>query len=278
MCRFLPVLLLGLLCLPGTVAAEVEDIRVRQALAISWQENILREAFEEPSGIVYHPQRGSLFLVSDDGEIAEMSTDGELLNRRRLVDDDLEGVTVNPATGLLYVVIEGSERVLEVEPGELKRLRKFDIERKWRGHKLFPKGGNGIESITFVPNADHPQGGHFWVANQREADDSDEQSWLAEVVLPLDRKKGGKGRVQRAWRFALLDISGLQYLPARRRLALISDLQNLYLELSLDGEVLREMALPGYDQEGITVDAQGRIYLAIDGDGDGHDAVMRLGD
>lgn len=274
--RCLSLSLLGLFGFSSLAFAEVGEIRVQQPLAVSWEENILQEALEEPSGIVYHQERGTLFVVSDDGLIAELALDGEVLDSRELVDDDLEGITVDPATGLLYVAIEGKEQVLEVTPGKFKKRRKFDIERKLRGFPIFPKGGNGIESITFVPNADHPMGGTFWVANQRESGDSDEGSWLAEVVLPLNKKKGGKGRIIRAWRFDMLDISGLQYLSESRRLALISDLQNLYLELSLDGQVLREQALPGYDQEGITVDAEGNIYIAVDGDGDGHDAVMRL--
>ena len=39
---------------------------------------------EEPSGIVYHAGRGTLFVVGDEGKIYEMKTDGTPVNQRDL--------------------------------------------------------------------------------------------------------------------------------------------------------------------------------------------------
>src|SRR5262245_14903494 len=50
----------------------------------------------EPSGIVYHPDRGTLFAVGDRGHVVEMTRDGEVLSRRRISHLDLEGVTIGP--------------------------------------------------------------------------------------------------------------------------------------------------------------------------------------
>jgi hypothetical protein len=252
------------------------DIHFSAPLAVRWRDNLLDKDFSEPSGIVYHPQRGTLFLVGDGGKLAEVDLDGERLEREALGNYDLEGITVDPASGLLYLAVEGRERVLEVDPDELEIRREFDIERRWRGSEIFPRGGNGIESITFVPNTSDPDGGTFWVANQHEAIDDGEGSWLVELRLPLAKKGGGKARIIRALRCALLDIAGLQYLSDPPRLALISDRQNLYAELSLDGKVLLERALPGHDQEGVTVGPDGRIFITVDGDGSREDAVMVL--
>ena len=65
--------------------------------------DIDQQDFTEPSGIVYHPIRKTLFVVGDEGEITEIQTDGTPLFIESL-PGDLEGITVAPETGLLYVV------------------------------------------------------------------------------------------------------------------------------------------------------------------------------
>lgn len=257
--------------LRGTVVLDSE-----LSPATPWRDNILRKRIDEPSGIVYHPGRDSLFVVGDDGRISEIDRDGRRLQRERLGDGDLEGITVDPASGLLYVAVEGRERVLEVEPDQLQRLREFDIERRKGGFEVFPKGGNGIEAIAFVPDPQRRHGGTFWVANQGEGRGDPESARLVEIALPLSDAGNGRGRILRVLESRIRDLSGLHYLPAQRRLALISDRQNLYLELSLRGEILLARSLPGHDQEGVAVDGDGAIYIAVDDDGHGDDAVMKL--
>ena len=53
--------------------------------------------------------------MSDEGEIFEMQTDGTPLFRQR-VPGDLEDITVDPATGLLYIPVEGADVILEYDP------------------------------------------------------------------------------------------------------------------------------------------------------------------
>ena len=50
-------------------------------------------AVEEPSGIVYHPTRETLFVVSDEGYLAELTTDLEPISRYDIAAD-LEGVAL----------------------------------------------------------------------------------------------------------------------------------------------------------------------------------------
>ena len=68
-------------------------------------------------GLTYHPQRKTLFVVADEGTLYEMHTDGRLARSEQLKQVDLEGVTVNPETGLLYAVIEGEDNIVELAPG-----------------------------------------------------------------------------------------------------------------------------------------------------------------
>ena len=114
--------------------------------------NIDTSAFEEPSGLAYHPGRGTLFAVGDEGDIAEFTTDGGLIAERRIGERDLEGVTSDPQTGLLYVVVEGEEAILEIDPDTLGVRRMFTIKRSFRGQEVMAKGQSGAEGITFAPD------------------------------------------------------------------------------------------------------------------------------
>ena len=131
-----------------------------------WIGDIDQIGFNEPSGIVYHAGRGTLFAVGDEGDICEIETDGKLIKQTHIRDGDFEGVTYDPATGLLYVVIEGEERILEIRPDDFAVVREFEIERTFEGRMLLEPGGQGVEAITFVPDAGHPQGGTFYIGNQ----------------------------------------------------------------------------------------------------------------
>ena len=228
----------------------------------------------EPSGIVFHPKTNSFFIVSDSGWVAEMSTSGKIKRKKFIKDADFEGITVNPTTGTLYIAIEGSEKILEVSQLTLDPKREFKIPRKFKKIKIFPKGGNGIESITFVPNSNNPNGGTFFVANQSLK--GKEKSYLVELNLPLKSTTKEKVKILNVWETNIQDISGLNYNSATNHIQLISDFENIYAELDLSGRVLKQSSLPGFDQEGIATDNAGNIYLAIDGDKEGHDSILKL--
>ncbi len=125
----------------------------------------LARDFEEPSGIAWHSGRGSVFVVGDEGDIAECTAGGEILRQKRFESGetggrvDFEGVTVDPASGLLYVVVEGNERVLEIDPEGFTVRRAFDVERTFGGDTVIAEGGQGFEAIAFVPRPGHPEGG-----------------------------------------------------------------------------------------------------------------------
>jgi uncharacterized protein YjiK len=130
--------------------------------------NIDQQSFVEPSGICFHPVRKTLFVVSDEGEIAEIRTDGTLVFRLE-IPGDLEGITVNPQSGLLYIVKEGDDVILEFDPDKREVKRIFPINREFQGNPNFlqkQKGyDNGIESIAYVADKDHPEGGTFYAGN-----------------------------------------------------------------------------------------------------------------
>ncbi len=247
----------------------VRDPR-RVVLRYEWHGNIDKESFNEPSGIVYDDRRGTLFVVGDEGDICEMTTDGKMLKQKALRRGaDFEGLARVPRTGLLYVAIEGEEKILEVSPEDFEPLREFSIPRQFEGVELFKPGGQGIEGICFVPNDKHPHGGTFFVSNQSFSEDPDgEKSLIAEVEVPL-RATSEPAEVKiRAW-FApgVIDVAALHYDAQTGHILAASDATNTLMEMTTDGKMLRILALPGADQEGLTLDDEGMMYIAQDSGG-----------
>lgn len=235
-----------------------------------WVGDVDRIAFNEPSGIVYHAGRGTLFAVGDEGDICEFAADGSSTKQAHIRDADFEGVTVDPATGLLYVAIEGEERILEIEPESFAVLREFPIDRQFEGVELLKPGGQGVEGITFVPDPSHPEGGTFFLSNQGfEFFPAEDPSVIVEVVAPLrsSSDKEATARIVRALHIGVPDIAGFHYDAASGHMFIVSDGSNALFEITRDGEVLRGWAFPGDNQEGIAIDPQGFIYIAQDSGG-----------
>ena len=235
------------------------------ALPYNWIGSITQSQIAEPSGITYHPTRRSLFLADDSGSVHEVSLEGKLIQSGGLNERDIEGITVNPDTGLLYAAVEDDEAILELDPKDLAIQREFRIGRNYKGEQLLRKGGMGIEAIAFVPDASHPEGGTFWVGNQSfSLKAKDEPSVVCEVLVPLrsTTAKQSDGTIIRAYKMDFIDISGLAYDSQGDFLVLISDTTNLLVELKREGTILRQYLLPGDEQEGIVLDGLGYMYLA----------------
>jgi len=235
-----------------------------------WVGNIDKSNFNEPSGIVFHPGRGTLFAVGDEGDICEIQRNGALVKQARVRPADFEAITCDAATGLLYVGIEGEERILELSPDDFGVRREFDIERVFRGAQVLKAGGQGIEAITFLPNAAHPEGGTFLVANQGfDLKATEDVSAIFEVEVPLQTSTSQKAsaKILRRLPLPLIDISDMYYDAARDLVYVISDSTNALFEMTREGKALRSYALPGDSQEGFTVDPDGFIYIGQDSGG-----------
>lgn len=245
-------------------------------LPYNWIGDITKEHIAEPSGITYHPARKSLFIADDSGIIYEMKPDGTRIQARGINELDLEGITVDPTTGLLYIAIEGAEAIIEIDPETLTVQREFTIVRDFKGEQLFKKGGMGIEAITFVPDASHPEGGTFWVGNQSfSLKEKDEPSVVCEVVVPLRsaRVRKAEGTIINAHKMDFIDISGLAYDRQDDILILISDTTNLFVEMNREGTILSRYLLPGNEQEGVALDGLGYMYVAQESG-----EIIKLGD
>jgi len=248
-------------------SADPERVLRKIVFPNEWVGDIDKSGLNEPSGICWHASRRTLFLVGDEGDVCEMTADGVPIKQKRIRAADFEGVTYDPATGLVYVVIEEAESVLEIDPKTLEALREFTLPRDFQGKTLLRAGGEGIEAMTFVPDSKHPEGGVFYVANQAfTLSDEHDISAVFLVELPL-RTRVGEPRITGYFSPGIIDLSGLHYDPATDHILLISDATNLLLEYSRNHRLLNVYAFPGDNQEGVTVDSEGYIYIAQDSGG-----------
>lgn len=230
----------------------------------SYGGDIDQQKFPEPSGICFHTLRKTLFVVSDQGEIAEIETDGSPVFRHK-IPGDIEGVTVNPQTGLLYVIIEGEDVILEFDPDKKEVTRRFPLNREFDGDPNFLKRqeegyDNGIESIEFIGNGSHPEGGTFYIGNQWDP------PCVMEVFVPLksSQERESQGRILRVLPLRMDDPAAMFYDSKTGLLNVVSDADNILVEIALEGVIVREYAFLGDSQEGIARDDQGYLYIAQD--------------
>jgi len=232
--------------------------------------DIDQQGIVEPSGICFHPLRKTLFVVSDEGELFEIETDGTPVSSVVIPPGglDLEGVTVHPRTGLLYLVVEGDDVVLEFDPDKKEITRMFPVNREYEGdpnflQKKVEKFDNGLESIAFVPDEDHPEGGTFYMGNQWDP------SCIMEVLIPIEssQMETAEARILRILSLEIKDPAAMYYDPKTELLYIVNDADNILVELTLDGKIVNEYAFLGNDQEGIAWDEEGYLYIAQDSGG-----------
>jgi len=244
-------LLLHLLSPDGALAVDEAKDKI-----IEWS----LPGLPEPSGVVYHAKRGSLFVVSDDGTIGEVSLDGKVRATRAL-GGDLEGITYDPSSGNLYVVREGHEIIFEVDPNGFVIRRRFTIDRSFEGDPDFlERGGDGVEGLTFVPEPDHPEGGRFFAVNQFDP------PALVELAVPLrsSKERFEKARIVTAHRIASPPLSDVLWSPDLRAFLIPSALWRSVYVVDWAGTRRASVRIPGIMQEGIALLPDGSIVIAQD--------------
>lgn len=229
--------------------------------------NIDQQNLVEPSGICFHSLRKSLFVVSDEGEIAEIETSGTPIFRLK-IPGDLEDVTMNPQSGLVYIVIEGEDVILEFDPDKKEVIRKFAVNREYEGNPNFLQKqvnqyDNGLESLTFIPDSSHPEGGTFYAGNQWDP------PAIMEILVPLKSSNAAsaEARIIRVLPFKIDDPATMYYDPQTRLLNVVSDADNILVEITLEGELVNQYAFLGDNQEGLARDDDGYLYIAQDSGG-----------
>jgi len=135
---------------------------------------------------------------------------------------------------------------------------------------LLKPGGQGVEAITFRPDASHPHGGTFYIANQSfDAEAAEDPSVICEVEVPLRASGPGPApaKIVRCVSLGIADLAALRYDAKSDHLYVVSDMNNMLIETTCRGDVVAFWALPGDNQEGFAVDPKGYVYIAQDSGG-----------
>lgn len=212
----------------------------------------------EPSGMTFDPSRGSFFVVGDRGHLVEMTDTGEILNRKRVLKADIEGVTVGPE-GTLYLAQEGPPRIHEVDPNSFEVLRTLKVDRKHDGEKVIEKKENaGLEGIVYVASLDA-----FYAVNQ------DKPPVIVRLAMPESGVEDAKAEIEAV--FPLKDIvedkaSDITFDESSGNFLVTESCKDkgLLHVVTPEGEHVTTYELPGKRTEGFAMDDTGAAFLAQD--------------
>lgn len=216
----------------------------------------------EPSGIAFHPQTGHLFVVGDEGKLAEMDTSGNVV-RSVALPGNLEDVAVHTPTGRLVVLDELKSELILYDPAAQKELRRWRLDRPALLGRAAGDPNQGFEGLAFRPDAGQPGGGMFYVTHQRKP------AAVVAVAFDVNRPAGllGGDVVKGRWELTgYEDLTAITYVAELDRLLVVSDAKDVLIVLRTDGTVERDVPIPGKQPEGIAVDAEGNVWIADDRD------------
>lgn len=251
---------------------------------------------EGPSGIVYHPQRDSLYVVGDEGDIIEFGLDGVERAAAQHPEHGYEGITCTRDGVHLYAAIErddrGVDRIVEITP-ELE-LTGREIHFTWP-KRFKPRGKDGIEGVALLTEDTEAQELVFWVCQQAKPAvvHQLQVSWKlasgpvveGEIVASYQLRKRRRGAdvvpaKKRKRRKMITDLSGLHVTYDRQQgegeLVVLSDGKNRCYRIGICGASLASRAtayrLPKsvgqrlFNQEGITI-TERHVVIANDAGG-----------
>lgn len=105
-----------------------------------WPEKKLKVHIAEPSDIAIVPGNNRTFVVSDNGQLYEMDSNGHVMHKAEVEGVDFEGVTYH--NGKIYVSEESFRKILEFDTNGLKNTAVYEY--------TYSGGRNdGVEAITF---------------------------------------------------------------------------------------------------------------------------------
>ena len=118
----------------------------------------------EPSGVAWDARRSRLYVVGDDGTLAEMDAAGQTL-ATTTVGGNLEDVTVHPPTGFLILLAEIPAALIAWDPDARREVARWPLDTAaLLGRAASAK--QGFEGLFFHAGGSHPGAGVFYLAHQ----------------------------------------------------------------------------------------------------------------
>ena len=119
----------------------------------------------------------------------------------------------------------------------------------------------GFEGLAFREEAGRPGGGLFYLVHQRKP------AMLVAIAFDPLAAKGDIGAESLVSRTSIPnrdDLTAVTWEPTLERLFVIADSKDRLAMLWLSGEEEAEIVLPGVQQEGLSFDADGNLWIADD--------------
>jgi uncharacterized protein YjiK len=202
------------------------------------------KAVKEPSGIVFHPGRGTLFVVGDRGDVAELSREGKVLRRANLDGHGFEGVTVGPNGRIFAIEEKKTPKIYELDPDSLEVKAEYEVDTKLHGKRIIGNSPNkSTEGLCYVPEQNA-----FYCVNQHPPR-------LVKLDVPLGKKQASDVTYDRASGHFLITESSS------------GKGEGTVYELSREGALVSKTSLPGKRAEGLALDGFGRAFIADDAGG-----------
>lgn len=213
----------------------------------------------EPSGVAWHPGRQHLFVVGDDGTLAEIDEDGGAVHLAA-VAGNLEDVAVHTPSGLVVLLSENTSELIVWDAASRRETARVRLDSAALLGEAPGAKNQGFEGLAFRPDAGRPGGGSFLLAHQR--------SPAAIVAVSFDpaRPPSNVGREAVLGRWPSVGFEDLTAitLAGQDRFLVIAEAADRLLVVRGDGGVERQIALPGAQQEGVCLDGRGRLWIADD--------------
>jgi uncharacterized protein YjiK len=216
---------------------------------------------KEPSGAAWHAGRGSLFVVGDDGVLAELDAAGKK-RRTYELEPQLEDVAVHDPSGRLVLVSEAKSELLVFDPAEGRILNRVKLDPATLLQQAPGEKNQGFEGLAFRADASRPGGGIFYLAHQRKPS--------MVVAIQLDAANPPATVAPEAvvgrWPIDAEDLTAVMWSEEMGRLLVLADADDTLLVVSEEGRIRGRLELPGEQQEGIAIGGDGSLWIADDKD------------
>lgn len=215
---------------------------------------------KEPSGIVFSAARKSLFVVGDEGSLVEVGLSGKVIAQIP-TGGNLEDVAVHVPSGRLVLLSEKKGELIVLDPQTGKKTGRFKLNDVALLGEAGVDPNQGFEGLAFREEAGRPGGGLFYLVHQRKP------AMLVAIAFDPLAAKGDIGAESLVSRTSIPnrdDLTAVTWEPTLERLFVIADSKDRLAMLWLSGEEEAEIVLPGVQQEGLSFDADGNLWIADD--------------